>query len=117
LIAVSTFEIVYSTRLFSDIHSGLIEVSNSIDQHREELDNEETIALMQNVMHRWEKGKEILFMFGNTTLLRSIDDRLVTLDTMIKINHKDDAPVAVASAKSLVRAVLNDTHPVPTNLF
>ncbi|MCL2556782.1 MAG: hypothetical protein FWE03_07215 [Firmicutes bacterium] len=117
LLSIATFEIVYSTSLYTDIHQGLVLVSDSIDKNRENLDNPETIELMQNVMQRWNKGKELLFMFGNTTLLRSVDDRLVTLNIMIQINHKDDAPVAVASAKSLILAVLNDTHPVPTNLF
>ena len=117
LLGLATFEIIYSTRLYTDIHEGLIKVSDSIDRHSENLDNPETLNLMEKVMDRWKNGKEILFMFGNTTLLRSVDDRLVTLDIMLKINHKDDAPVAVANAKALIRAILNDTHPVPTNLF
>jgi len=117
LLGVAAFESVYSTRLYTDVHQGLTKVSDSIDRHRENLDNPETLELMEKVMHRWNKGREIMFMFGNTTLLRSIDERLITLDTMIKINHKDDAPVAVATAKLLIKAVLNDTHPVITNLF
>lgn len=117
LLGAAVFETVYSTRLYSDIHEGLVKVSDSIDQNRENLDNPETLELMEKVMNRWNKSRNLMFSFGNTTLLRGIDERLVTLDTMIKINHKDDAPVAVATAKMMIKAVLNDTHPVLTNLF
>jgi len=117
LLGVAIFEMLYTTRLYTDIHEGLIKVSDSIEKNEDNLNNPETMQLMKNVMDRWNRGKEILFSFGNTTLLRSVDERLITLDVMIKINHPDDAPIAAATAKALIKAIINDTHPVPTNLF
>lgn len=117
LLSVAVFEMIYTTRIYTDIHNGLIAVSDSIEQHQDNLNNPETMQLMDKVMKRWSRGKELLFSFGNTTLLRSVDERLITLDIMIKTNHPDDAPIAVATAKALVKAIINDTHPVPTNLF
>lgn len=114
----AVWEIVFSTNLFKHIYSDLQTVEQSMEANEETgLDNPQTIAEMDKVIKRWEKNKEILFCFGNTTLMRGVDEKLVALDTMIKKDHKDDAFVTLALAKSLIKAVMNDTHPVPTNLF
>jgi len=117
VVGLAVFEMVYSTRLYNDLHDGLIAVSNSIAENKDNLDNPETVKLMNDVMKRWRGSKELLFMLGNTTLLRSVDEHLIILEVMIQTNHPDDAPIAAATAKALIRAVLNDTHPVPSNLF
>ncbi|MCL2821992.1 MAG: DUF4363 family protein [Firmicutes bacterium] len=117
VVSIGVFELHYSTSAYKQIYNGLEKVSISIDQNKGNLDNQETIELMESVLNRWNKSKNVLFMFGHTTLLRSIDERLVSLDVMIKTNHKDDAPVFAATTKALIRAVLNDTHPNATNLL
>lgn len=116
-IGVSIWEIVYSTRLFKDLEYRLEKLEESVYASGEEINNADTLALMDKVLDRWEKSREIMFCLNNHNVLRALDEKIHSLKIMIKINFVDDAKVMLESALLLVRAVYNDTHPVITNLF
>lgn len=110
------WEIFYTTNVYSDIYDGLIAVQKSMDEH-EDVYNEETLRLTDEVVDIWEKNKEILFCFGNHNVLRMIDEKLESLKAMVNINYTDDAKIMVAVSIGLIEAVQNDTVPNATNLF
>lgn len=110
------WEIFYTTNVYSDVYDGLIAVQKSMDEH-EDVYNEETLRLTDEVIGIWEKNKEILFCFGNHNVLRMIDEKLESLKAMVNINYTDDAKIMVAVSIGLIEAVQNDTVPNATNLF
>ncbi|MBR2970543.1 MAG: DUF4363 family protein [Clostridia bacterium] len=109
-------EVLYTTRVYSDIYDGLIAVQNSIDRH-EDVYNDETVTLMHETADIWERNKEVLFCLGNHNILRNVDEKLSSLKAMIDINYTDDAKVMVQTALGLIEAIQNDSVPNLTNLM
>ena len=118
-LSLAAFELVFSTKLYTDLKNNLIELSIEMEkkENKEDKNSEKALSIMDQTIERWNEGKKVVFLFGNTTLLRSVDDRLLTLNAVVKSHHPDDFPVALASAKGIISAVLNDTHPNLTNLL
>ena len=116
MIAASIWEIVYTSDVYGYMLKELTAVEETMFLY-ESTDNDETRAHMDNVMDKWEGSKEILFCLGNHTILRAVDEKLVSLKTMVNIDYLDDAKVIVGNAISLVEAISNDAHPVLTNLL
>lgn len=117
ILGISILEMVYSTSFYRQLEEGLLELKQSIYLNDEDISVAETLSVMDSVAEKWKKGREIVFCFGNHNTLRALDEKIVSLEAMVKINYADDAKVMAETALNLVRAVLNDTHPVPSNLF
>ncbi|MCL2675388.1 MAG: hypothetical protein FWE84_02200 [Firmicutes bacterium] len=117
VLGAGTWEIAYSTRLFTQLEDGLILVKQSIYASGEDIANAETLFAMDRVSEKWKKGREVVFCLGNHNAFRALDEKIISLEVMVKINHADDAKVMTETALNLVRAVMNDTHPVMSNLF
>lgn len=117
VLGAAIWEVVYSTTLFTQLEDGLLRVKENIYLSDDNIANAETLSAMDEVAEKWKKGREIVFCIGNHNTLRALDEKITSLEIMIKINHADDAKVTAETALNFVRAVLNDTHPVPSNLF
>ena len=109
-------EIVFTTKVYDDIYDGLIEIRSSMEKHEDVL-NPETQSLTEQTVDIWNKNKEWLFCFGNHNVLRTVDEKLVSLKAMVDINYTDDAKVMLKVCLSLVDAIRNDTVPNLTNMF
>lgn len=109
-------EIFYTTAVYDKLYDGLIEVRGSVERH-EDVYNEETVRLTDDAVKIWEDNKEWLFCLGNHNVLRTVDEKLVSLKAMVHINYTDDAKVMLEVSLNLVDAIRNDTVPNLTNMF
>ncbi len=116
MIGGAVWEILYTSSVYEQIYRGLSAVEESIDKHEDVL-NEETVALTDEAVEIWEKNKNTLFCLGNHNVLRTVDEKLVSLKAMVHINYTDDAKVMLQVALELVDAIRNDAVPDITNLF
>ncbi|MBQ4049560.1 MAG: DUF4363 family protein [Clostridia bacterium] len=117
IIGFAVWEMIFTTRLYSEILDGLYEIDRIVGDAPESVDGVEVRELSDKIMDRWNGAKNTLFCLGNHTILRLVDEKLVVLSATIKSNDTTTAPAAIKSAISLVKAVSNDDLPVPTNLF
>lgn len=116
MIGGAIWEIEFTTRTYSDIYDGLLRLEDSFARH-EDVKNEESVAIMNDVYSTWQESKEALFCLGNHNVLRMVDEKIVSLKSMVDTNYTDDARIILQVALSLVKAVQNDSVPNPTNMF
>lgn len=116
MIGGAIWEILYTTKVYEEIHSELVAVQESFSRH-EDVYNEESLALTNEVYETWQKSKETLFCLGNHNVLRTIDEKIVSLKAMVDTNYTDDAKIMLEVTLELIEAIQNDAVPNATNLL
>lgn len=113
MLGMGVAESVYTYGVYDDIYGSLCSVKESIGEQF----GKETKPLTHEAVKKWKDNKEILFCLGNHNVLRTIDEKLTSLEKMVDIDYVDDAKVNLEVCLSLVEAVRNDNVPNPTNMF
>lgn len=116
MIGAAIWEIVFTMNTYTEIYDGLLLLEESFSRH-ENVKNEESLAIMDDVYFKWEESKETLFCLGNHNVLRTVDEKIVSLKAMVDTDYTDDARIMLKVALSLVEAIRNDALPNSTNMF
>ena len=110
-------EIVYVNKFYNGLQADLEILYDSIEEHKDKVDNEQTIELCKKVSDKWEKGKRPLLMLQNHNTVRNFDEKIVSLEGVIKSDNYNDAVIFVVSAINYIDDVLLDSVPYLTNIL
>lgn len=110
-------EIVYVNKFYNGLQSDLEAVAVSIEANEEHVDNAQTVAMCDKLVNKWEKGKRTLLMLQNHNTVRNLDDKIVSLQKVVKSDNYNDAVIFVHSAINYIDDVLLDSIPYLSNIF
>lgn len=117
MISLGIGEIFYTTKFFDKIYDELTEVRISMDAHPDSFDNEDTISKAESLLKTWEDNKNFILMLGNHNIMRSVNEKIVGLSEMVRVNATEDAEVSMSILLSLVSELKKDNYPTLTNIF
>ncbi len=117
MLAAMICEMVYVNNFYSGLQKDLEVVSESILQNEENTDNPETIELCENLTAKWEKNKSRLLILQNHNTVRNFDDKIISLEAVVKTNNFNDAVIFVSSAINYIDDVLLDSIPYLSNIL
>lgn len=117
LLAGMICEMVFVNNYYSKLQGDLEEVKKSIELYEENIDNETTVSLCENVAKKWENGKKWLLLIQNHNTVRNFDDKIVSLVEVVKSGNYNDAVIFVNSAINYIDDVLLDSIPFISNIL
>ncbi|MDE7463915.1 MAG: DUF4363 family protein, partial [Clostridiales bacterium] len=91
-------EMIYENKLYNGLQSDLEIISESIEAHKDKVDNSETVELCEKLTKKWEGGKRVLLILQNHNTVRALDDKIVSLEYVVKSDNYNDAVIFVNSA-------------------
>ena len=100
-------EITLSSGLFKELNAQLLEVNASLKVNEQNPANADTAA----------KSKKLALMFSNHSIMRSLDEKLVSLKSWIECGGYEDARALCEVSIELTEDLIDETYPVITNLF
>ena len=110
-------EMVYENKLYNGLQADLEKIAVSIDNNEEHVKNPETIELCEKLTKKWEKGKSVLLILQNHNTVRALDDKIVSLEKVVKSDNYNDAVIFVHSAINYIDDVLLDSIPFLANIL
>lgn len=110
-------EIVYVNKFYNDVQSDLEVIAVSIDANEQHVDNATTVELCEKLVKKWEGGKRVLLTLQNHNTVRNLDDKIVSLLSVVKSDNYNDAVIFVQSAINYIDDVLLDSIPYLSNIF
>lgn len=110
-------EIVLSSNMFKELNADLIALSESIEANEENVANDETIGKASAVLNKWNKGKNFALMLTNHTIMRGLDEKLVSLLSWVESGGYDDAKALCEVSIALTEDLIDETYPILSNLF
>ncbi|MCH5163049.1 MAG: DUF4363 family protein [Clostridiales bacterium] len=110
-------EMVYENRLYNDLQSDLERIAVSIEKNEEHVDNPETVELCKKLVKKWESGKRVLLILQNHNTVRALDDKIVSLESVVKSDNYNDAVIFVTSAINYIDDILLDGIPFLSNIL
>ena len=116
-IALSIFEIIRSTNVFSSLANDITILRESVSANENFVDNEQTISLSNKVMDRWNSEKRFLLVFNNHATVRSLDEKIVAMHSSVENGKFNESMEYSATALSLCNDLIDETHPIVANLF
>ena len=117
MVSAMIVEIVYVNRFYNGIQKDLEVIAESIERNEEHVENDETVALCDAILEKWEKGKKIVLMLQNHNTARNLDEKIVSLGAVVKSDNFNDAVIFVQSAINFIDDVLLDSMPYLSNLL
>ncbi len=110
-------ELVYVNNFYNGLQADLEEIAENIDMNSEHVENAQTIELCDALLNKWEKGRGILLSLQNHNTVRGLDDKLISLNAVVKSDNYNDAVIFVRSAINYIDDVLLDSMPYASNIF
>ena len=110
-------EIVLSSNMFKELNLDLIALSESIEANEENVANDETIGKANAVLNKWNKGKNFALMLTNHSIMRGLDEKLVSLLSWVESGGYDDAKALCEVSIALTEDLIDETYPILSNLF
>lgn len=116
-IGAGIVEIVLSSNMFKEINADLIALSESIEANEENVANEETIGKASTVLNKWNNGKNFALMLTNHSIMRGLDEKLVSLLSWVESGGYEDAKALCEVSIALTEDLIDETYPILSNLF
>lgn len=110
-------EVVFVNDFYNGVQEDLTIIAESIENNENQIDNVDMVALCEKLMQKWEKGKDKLLMIQNHNTVRNFDEKLVSLEAVVKSNNYNDAVIFVRSAINFIDDVLLDSIPYMSNIL
>lgn len=98
-----------TSRLLQDIQVRFVAV--------EEVDDADTLRSIDALQKHWESGKKLLRAFGNHTVVRNADEKIVALCEFARLGERSDATVSLEQAVCFIQDLRKDLMPSLTNLL
>lgn len=117
LVGCITGEMIYENSLYNGLQKDLEKISKSIEANEEHVKNPETIDLCEKLTKKWENGKSVLLILQNHNTVRSLDDKIVSLEKVVKSDNYNDAVIFVSSAINYIDDILLDGIPFLSNIL
>lgn len=103
LLGFGIFEQIYVSNFFTDIHSQLMQVDERFIIDPEHIDNKETVDLIQSANDNWEKSKHLVMVVQHHGVVKYVDEKLVSLLSLAKMNQFYDANVTLQVLQSYIK--------------
>ncbi len=117
MIGAGIAEIIISTNIFKELNADLIALNESIEANEPNVANEETIGKAKAILDKWNSKKNFALSLCNHTVLRGLDEKLVSLVSWIECGGYDDAKALCAVSIAFTEDLIDETHPIPANLL
>ena len=117
MIGLSIFEIVKSSSVFSSLATDLKILRQSVQENENAVDNEQTIQLADKIIEKWNGEKQFLLVFNNHSTVRSLDEKIVAMHSSVIEGRYNESMEYSATALSFCEDLIDETHPIVTNLF
>ncbi len=110
-------EIVYVNKFYNGLQTDLERIAESIDENEQNVDNAETTRLCDNLLKKWEKGRDFLLTVQNHNTVRGLDDKIISLAAVVRSDNYNDAVIFAHSAINYIDDVLLDSMPYISNIL
>lgn len=117
MVGLSVFEIIKSTQIFSSLADKIEVLRFSVEQNEEKVDNESTLEIANAIKSEWEENKRVLLVFNNHSTVRSLDEKIVAMLSSVENGKFTESMEYSATALSLCQDLVDETHPIISNLF
>ena len=117
MMGFAVWEIVATTKFYRETINMLDELEKSFAVYEERLDSDENIAVLEKLEKHWDKGRNLVLMLGNHTVVRNADERMTALGEFTRQNEFSDAMVRLRQAQRYVADLMRDVYPSATNLL
>ena len=117
MMGFAVWEIVATTKFYRETINMLDELEKSFAVYEERLDSDENIAVLEKLEKHWDKGRNLVLMLGNHTVVRNADERMTALGEFTRQNEFSDAMVSLRQAQRYVADLMRDVYPSATNLL
>lgn len=117
LVVFMVLELVYTSRAYTEVQTVLSELNQSVWENKDEIDNPDTVAICARLNETWNSHKNFLYVVENHTLVRTLDDKISSLDAIIRSDNFNDAATYTSSALALVQEILLDDMPYGINIL
>ena len=117
MLGAGVAEIIMTSSLFKDINAQLFEVRNTLQENKEDISSSDVGEMMKKIMDKWNKSKNYALMCSNHTVIRTLDEKLVSLNAYIECGEYPDAHAYCEISIALSEDLIDETYPVLTNLF
>lgn len=116
-VGVGIAEIVLSSNMFKELNADLIALSESIEINEENVANDETIGKAKDIVEKWNKSKNFALMLTNHSIMRGVDEKLVSLLSWVESGGYEDAKALCKVSIALTEDLIDETYPILSNLF
>ena len=113
---LATWEIVATTSFYKKTDRLLAALDERFAQV-EEVDDPRALAALDELEKHWKSGEKLVRTFGNHTVARGADERMVALGEFTGRNERSDAMVSLRQAQAYIRDLMHDLYPTFTNLL
>jgi len=113
----AALDLFYTTRHYTKAHDNLVVLSQSVEDNKDNLINPDTIYLAHKANDEWESGKTILMMLVNHNIIRSVDERFVSVLAQIESDNYIDATVTVKALISYIKDLREENYPLLRNIL
>ncbi|MDE6397709.1 MAG: DUF4363 family protein [Clostridiales bacterium] len=113
---LAVWEIVATTSFYKKTNALLYVLEQRFEQV-EEVDDPIALAALDELETHWKSGKKLVRTFGNHTVARGADERMVALGEFTRQNERSDAMVSLRQAQAYIRDLMHDLYPTFTNLL
>ena len=117
IMGIAVWELVATTRFYRETVQLLSEVETSMEAYSEQLDDPEHIKVLEKLESHWESGRSLIMMFGNHSVVRNAEERIVALGEFTRQNELSDAMVSLRQAQRYIADVMRDVVPDFINLL
>lgn len=116
VIGLAVWEIVATTKFYDTTLNILDELEESFLTN-EQLDSDENLAVLNRLESHWQKGRKLVLVFGNHTVVRNADERVTALGEFTRQNERSDATVSLKQAQRYITDLKQDVYPNLSNLL
>lgn len=110
-------EIIYSTNFYSSQINCLKIVEDIFDADPENINREESVKAVSDALTHWEKGKKFIMIMGNHNTVKFLNEKMVSLNELARLNQQYDANVALKVTLSYLEDLKSEAHPIFSNIF
>lgn len=117
MITAAILEQVYCEKFFDATLQNLNQLEQSMLINEGQINNPETIDILDRTMAKWYSGEKYALMIGNHTVIRNACERLVALEGFVRLNEWADARVNLKQSHHYIQDLKTDSQISITNFL
>ena len=117
IITFAGLDLWHTSRFYSKTIDNIAIAGDSIQANRDNINNAETMHLVNKANDEWEKGKRVMMMLVNHNVIRLVDEKFVSLIEQTRTNNYLDAIVTARVLRSYVADLKEENLPLLRNIL
>lgn len=115
--ALCVVEIIYTSKFYSNEIELLNKVEIEFNIDPENISRKESAEAFDAAFKEWEKNKNRLMMLANHNTVKFVDEKIISLKELIRMNQQYDAYVALKTAIGYLEDLQSESLPKLANLL